>query len=98
LSNDALAVRYFGEAGDDRLLLINFGCELRLSPLPCPLLAPPEGTEWQQLWSSESLEYGGSGTPKLERYDGWRLPGEAAIVLRPAKVSPASDALKSEMR
>lgn len=88
LSNDALVVRYFGEDGNDRLLLVNFGRELRLSPLPCPLFAPPAETEWQTLWSSEALEYGGSGTPNLERYDDWRLPGEAAIVLRPEEIAP----------
>jgi len=89
LGSDALVVRYFGDDGDDRLLLVNFGCELRLSPLPCPLLAPPAGMTWQTLWSSEALEYGGSGTPQLDRYDGWRLPGEAAIVLRPTQAAPA---------
>ena len=29
--------------GDDRLLLVNLGADLDLTPLPEPLLAPPRG-------------------------------------------------------
>src|SRR5262249_35147490 len=39
LSASAFVLRYFGEAGDDRLLVINLGCGLRLNPAPEPLLA-----------------------------------------------------------
>ena len=52
-----------------------------------PLLAPPEGLLWDILWSSEAPEYGGCGTPPLETADNWRIPGHAAVLLRP--VEPA---------
>ena len=68
---------------DDRLLLVNFGVDLHLDPAPEPLLAPPEGTTWQTLWSSEDPRYGGTGTPQLDSEDNWRIPGHAAVALRP---------------
>ena len=37
-------LRFFGDGGDDRLLLVNLGRDLHLDPAPEPLLAPPEGT------------------------------------------------------
>lgn len=84
LGPDALVVRCFAEDGHDRLLLVNFGCDLKLSPVPQPLLAPPAGCRWQLLWSSSALEYGGLGTPPLETETGWLIPGEATIVLTAA--------------
>jgi maltooligosyltrehalose trehalohydrolase len=65
LSAMALLLRFFGERGDDRLLLVNLGTDLHLDPAPEPLLAPPANAEWRVLWSSESPEYGGVGTPDL---------------------------------
>jgi maltooligosyltrehalose trehalohydrolase len=79
----AFVLRYFGGAGDDRLLVVNFGTDLRLAPAPEPLLAPPEGRRWDVLWSSEDPCYGGCGTAALEGEEGWRLPGHAAVLLRP---------------
>ncbi len=80
----AFALRYFGGDGDDRLLAVNFGNDLRLAPAPEPLLAPPEGKRWDVLWSSEDPRYGGYGTAALETDEGWRLPGHAAVLLRPS--------------
>ena len=41
--------------GDDRLLIVNLGRDLRFAPAPEPLLAPPRRTRAGQLaWSSES--------------------------------------------
>ena len=81
LGAHAFVLRYFGENGDDRLVLINFGCDLNLNPAPEPLLAPPFGTEWCVLWSSEHPKYGGTGTPPLETEDNWRIPGETTVVM-----------------
>jgi maltooligosyltrehalose trehalohydrolase len=75
-------LRFFGEAGDDRLLLVNFGADLHLDPAPEPLLAPPDGMTWQTLLSSEDPRYGGAGTPQLDSEDNWRIPGHAAVALR----------------
>lgn len=82
LSRDCLLIRYFGDDGDDRLLIVNFGCDLLATPAPQPLLAPPAGGVWEALWSSNRIEYGGGGTPPLQMETGWRIPGECAILLR----------------
>jgi len=84
----AMVLRWFapasGTAGD-RLLLVNLGVDLDLVPAPEPLLAPPADACWQVLWSSEDPRYGGSGAaPPEDAGGGWRLPGHAAILLRPA--------------
>jgi len=81
LGAQAFVLRYFGENGDDRLVLVNFGHDLNLNPAPEPLLAPPLRTEWRVLWSSEHPKYGGAGTPPLETEDNWRIPGEATVVM-----------------
>jgi maltooligosyltrehalose trehalohydrolase len=85
LGNRAFVLRFFSSpAGDDRLLLINLGCDIRYDPAPEPLLAPTDGDPWKILWSSENVAYGGNGTPPLENEDGWWIPGAAAILLCPA--------------
>lgn len=85
LSQDAFAIRYFEDPEDARLLLVNFGVDLNLTPAPHPLLAAPKGTEWEILWSSEDPRYGGGGTPPLSTNQYWRLLGHAAIVFSPKK-------------
>ncbi|MEO8381949.1 MAG: malto-oligosyltrehalose trehalohydrolase [Acidobacteriota bacterium] len=82
LSAEAFLLRFFDDDGDDRLLLVNLGRDLRLDPAPEPLLAPPPGRTWELAWSSESPHYGGGGTPTVEKDGGWFLPGESAVVLR----------------
>ena len=71
--------------GGDRLLLINFGADLALDPAPEPLLAPPRDLLWEMQWSSEDLRYGGSGAAPPESSGSWRIPGGAAVVLRPVE-------------
>jgi maltooligosyltrehalose trehalohydrolase len=83
LGAEAFLLRFFGSRGEDRLLLVNLGTDLRLDPAPEPLLAPPEGRVWELLWSSEHPAYGGSGTAPVDGPEGWRIPGHAAVVLRP---------------
>src|SRR6185437_10339164 len=41
LGAQAFVLRYFVEAGQDRLLIVNFGSDLHLVHAPQPLLAPP---------------------------------------------------------
>ncbi len=83
LTPEAFVLRYFSE-GDDRLLVVNLGRDLHLVPAPEPLLAPPDGASWEVVWSSEDPRYGGCGAPPPEdREGGWRLAGQAAVVLRP---------------
>ena len=85
LGPEALVLRWFGPDGDDRLLLVNLGTELRLEVAPEPLLAPPAGKCWQVVWSSEDPRYGGGGTPppESEAYN-WRLNGHSAVAMAPA--------------
>jgi len=78
---NAMVLRYFGSA-DHYLLVINLGCDLDLSPAPEPLLAPPGAGGWSLIWSSESISYGGNGTPPLNPESEWRIPGEAAVLLK----------------
>ena len=89
---EAFVVRYFGEGGDDRLLLVNLGRALHYDPAPEPLLAPPEGKGWAVLWGSEAPEYGGTGNPEPEGDDGWRIPGQAAVLLAPRDEGPTDAA------
>ena len=83
LGRDAFLLRYFGAAGKDRLLLVNFGRTLHLNPAPEPLLAPPQAKRWRMLWSSESPKYGGPGAvePESEK-ENWLLAAESAVVLK----------------
>ena len=83
LAEEAFVLRYFGKDGDDRLLIVNFGRDLHLDPAPEPLLAPPEGSRWKLLWSSEDVHYGGSGTYAPDTEENWRIPGHAAMVVKP---------------
>jgi maltooligosyltrehalose trehalohydrolase len=96
LSSEAFVLRFFGDqgdAGDDRLLLVNLGLDLHLDPAPEPLLAPPGDCGWTTLWSSEDPKYGGIGAPPLDTPslgtpargtdDNWRIPGHAAVLLKP---------------
>ncbi len=82
----AFVLRYFGDAGDDRLLVVNLGIDSRLESAAEPLLAPPRGAGWRILWSSEDPLYGGSGIPPLDDEGTWTLPGCAATVLAPCRL------------
>jgi maltooligosyltrehalose trehalohydrolase len=83
LSPDAFLLRYLSEDGATRLLIVNFGCDLCRGSISQPLIAPPTNTRWSQLWSSEDPRYGGTGSPPLDTPQGWRIPGETAVVLCP---------------
>jgi maltooligosyltrehalose trehalohydrolase len=89
LTREAFVLRYFDGAQDDRLLLVNLGRELAIDPAPEPLLAPPAGARWEVRWSSEDPRYGGFGTPPVEGDEGWHLPAESAIVMRPVRDTQA---------
>jgi maltooligosyltrehalose trehalohydrolase len=97
LGRDALIVRFFGNDPGDRLLLVNFGRDLNLTPVAQPLFAPPVGCSWKIIWSSCDPRYDGGGTtPPLELAQGWHLPGEAAVVLGAVKRADSGAALPHE--
>jgi maltooligosyltrehalose trehalohydrolase len=85
LSHSAFVVRFFSPGFQhDRLLVVNLGGDLKFDPSPEPLLAPPRGMCWQNLWSSEDPAYGGCGTAPLDTQENWIIPGQAAVLLQPA--------------
>jgi maltooligosyltrehalose trehalohydrolase len=81
LGPEAFALRFFGEEHGDRLLLVNFGRDVRLSPAPEPLLAPPRRGEWEMMWSSEDPKYGGCGRPPLDNTGNWDIPAHCLVVM-----------------
>ena len=80
---NCLVLRFFGNDGDDRLLVVNFGSRFRVRAAAEPLLAPPPNCEWELLWTSDSVRYQGPGRVELEPDVEWLLAAQAALVLRP---------------
>ena len=78
---EAFLLRYFGERGDDRLLVVNLGRDLTPRSLAEPLAAPPHGRRWGEIFSSENPAYGGGGSPIFENSARWRIQGHTAIAL-----------------
>jgi maltooligosyltrehalose trehalohydrolase len=83
LTDQAFVVRFFAPDGADRLLVVNLARDLHFDPAPEPLLAPPADRRWRLSWSSDDVAYGGLGTFPPDSQDGWRLPGEATVLLAP---------------
>jgi maltooligosyltrehalose trehalohydrolase len=79
----SFVLRYFDGENDERLLIVNLGPAQTFIPGPEPLLAPPFGFEWEMLWSSDDERYGGAGATSPCSEEGWSLPGEATVALRP---------------
>ncbi len=94
LSDRAFVLRYFQDDPlRDRLVLVNLGPTFLQPITPEPLLAPPEGTGWDLVWSSEHPRYGGHGTPRPFNRLRLAIPARAALVLAPA----AGAALRVEL-
>ena len=91
LTADAFVLRFDPAGPHDRLLVVNLGADIDLSPIAEPLLAPPRGCDWIVQWSSEDLAYGGSGHQPLRTRPAFTLRGESAILLRPQQ-SPTGTA------
>jgi len=84
LSDRVFALRYFRpDPAGDRLLLVNLGPTFAQPVVAEPVVAPPPGTGWRVMWSSEDPSYGGHGTPRV--FDRVRLaiPAHAAVLLVP---------------
>jgi maltooligosyltrehalose trehalohydrolase len=87
LGDDCFVLRYAVRSGDDRIVIVNLGGDVDMAAAPEPLLAPPGGTMWQTIWSSENPRYGGAGTARIEDEDGWHIPGRTTAVLAPVVLS-----------
>ena len=88
LDERCLALRYFADTpADERLLVVNLGRQVLFSPVPEPLLAPPDGHEWQTLWTSEAPQYGGKGMFDMVTDSGWNIFAEVAVALRPVPLT-----------
>jgi maltooligosyltrehalose trehalohydrolase len=87
---EAFLLRFLGDDGDDRLMILNLGRDMYTRSLAEPLIAPPEGKDWDVLWYSEALRYGGCWAPPVETEEHWRIPGHAAVVLHPVPPKSAS--------
>jgi maltooligosyltrehalose trehalohydrolase len=95
LGPSAFVLRFFVEAGLDRLVIVNFGADLHLTQAPEPLLAPPDGKFWGVMWSSEDQKYGGSGYVNPDTDDNWRVPAESTMVLGPMKARESGSPSKN---
>jgi maltooligosyltrehalose trehalohydrolase len=90
IAPEVFAIRYDG-GGDDRLLIVNLGKDVSLSPMPEPLLAPPAGRGWTMRWSSEAASYGGPGRAPIDTESEWLIPAQAAVLLAPVARDPERD-------
>jgi maltooligosyltrehalose trehalohydrolase len=86
LAHGAFVLRYLGDdPSDERLLVVNFDCDLVADSFAEPLLAPPDGMRWINRWSTEAIAYGGFGAYEIVTDKGWRVPGRSATVLAPTE-------------
>jgi len=84
LSDRAFVVRFSQpDPLRDRLLVVNLGPTWASPVTAEPLIAPPAGTGWRLVWSSEAPRYGGHGTPPPFERVQLAIPARAAIVLAP---------------
>ena len=90
IAAEAFLLRYLGEDGDDRLLVVNLGRDFDWEPAADPLAAPPQDTRWSMYWSSEDAKYGGWGTCPFDPQN-WHIQGHSALVLRPLPINHPSN-------
>ncbi|HEX3760856.1 MAG TPA: malto-oligosyltrehalose trehalohydrolase [Kofleriaceae bacterium] len=86
LADRTFVVRYCQpDPRRDRLLLVNLGPTYASPATAEPLVAPPDSTGWQLVWSSEDPRYGGHGTPPPFDHERLAIPAHAAIVVAPER-------------
>ncbi len=83
LGDRTLLIRYFADDGNDLVLIVNLDMDLHLKSIPEPLLAPPAGSKWHVMFSSEHPQYGGSGIYLPDADGHWNIPADSAMVLGP---------------
>src|SRR5205085_11276091 len=95
LGSDCFVLRFFGNDHDDRLLLINFGLRSIIRPASEPLLAPPSECEWELLWTSDSVRYGGPGRVEIDAEVEWLAPAKPRWFCAPASALSHGENQKS---
>ncbi|WP_313412269.1 malto-oligosyltrehalose trehalohydrolase, partial [Rhodospirillum rubrum] len=89
LGPQTFVLRFFAEERlSDRLMLVNLGPQITLTPMAEPLLAPPMGKAWTTLWASSDQRYGGAGLTAVERTPLWEIPARTTVVLGPGEKKP----------
>jgi maltooligosyltrehalose trehalohydrolase len=84
LGDQMFLLRFFATAPEnERILIINLGTDAAIVSAPEPLLAPPDGLQWEMEWSSEDLKYGGRGKRPLDLQSRSTISGECAVLCRP---------------
>jgi maltooligosyltrehalose trehalohydrolase len=78
LTDDVLVLRYQRSDGAPRLLIVNLGADWTMPLMNEPLLAAPQGQDWQAVWSSDHPDYGGPGVVEFLGVYPWRIPGRSA--------------------
>lgn len=79
LNPHLLLVRYFGEDGDDRMIICNVGTDTTITSCSEPLFAPPASKTWTRIFSSQEIDFGGIGTPACKD-DEWVMPAFTSYV------------------
>lgn len=87
IGDESFILRWVIGGSDDRLLIVNLGRDAGWAPAAQPLIAAPQGFQWQLKFSSDDEIYGGSGTAMLNTKS-WYIPGHAAILLYPVAGRP----------
>ncbi len=83
IDTHVLLIRYFSHDGADRLLICNFGKDFKFQSLAEPLFAPPNGREWNLLFSSEEFRFGGTGYYLIGQESEWILSAYSSFFLAP---------------
>ncbi len=78
LHSKSFALRYFDATHGDRLMIVNLGSAFDFSPVSEPLLAPPENSDWNLLWTSA---FDQAPRPKIDTSQGVRIPRSQTCIL-----------------
>ena len=81
LGDESLVLRWSTPNGtNDKLLVLNLGADVTMTPCSEPLLAPAIGQRWSLLFSSQDSRYGGHGAFASDGTGPWKLQGRCATV------------------
>lgn len=80
----AFSLRFFADDPEhEKLLLINLGEDLSIASRADPLISPPVDRQWNMVWSSEDMAYGGGGRRPFDLQRRWTLGADTALLFFP---------------